>query len=224
MLVLIVDDEVNTAQLLKEGLKQEGYTAETSYSGKSAIKRVREKTYNAIFLDARLPDIDGFTVVRTLREERVTTPIIMLSNLADTGHKIKGLDAGADDYMTKPFDLKEVLARMRAVLRRPTACQAPVLTVGDLTLDPASHAVTRGKKRIRLTNKEYQILEYLMRRPGRVCTRTMIADHVWGFDRYSLRKSRVVDTTIGYLRKKIDRGRKAKLIQTVRYSGYVIEA
>jgi DNA-binding response OmpR family regulator len=175
-----------------------------------------------IVLDIHLPGINGFDVLRQLRQKKVATPVLLLTVRATIEDKVLGLDSGADDYLTKPFAFQELLARIRALLRRRTDAVQSVLQVGDLSLDPVERVVFRGSEKIDLTAKEFALLDYFMRNPGRVLTRTMIAEHVWDYDFDSM--TNVIDVYVNYLRKKIDKGRDPKLIRTVRGVGYVLKA
>ena len=222
MRILVVEDEKSISSFLKKDLEFEHYTVDTAFDGPEALKKGAENTYDIIVLDILLPEIDGFSVCKQLRAKGIKTPIIMLTCLGTIEERIKGLDAGADDYLIKPFDLPELLARIRALLRREKDLKPTILRVGDLTLDPATHEVRRQNEIIPLSDKEYRILDYMMRRPGLVCTRIMIGEHVWGYD-FIMRHSKVIDTFVSYLRKKIDRDSKVKLIHTVHDVGYKIQ-
>jgi DNA-binding response OmpR family regulator len=175
-----------------------------------------------IVLDILLPGKPGLQVLRELRQAKVETPILLLTARDSVEDKVQGLDAGADDYLTKPFAFAELLARVRALLRRRVPARASLLHVDDLVLDPATRSVKRGNQAIALTNREFALLEYLLRNPGRVLTRTMIAEHVWDYSFDS--ETNVIDVYVNYLRKKIDAGRDRKLIHTVRGVGYVLKA
>jgi len=175
-----------------------------------------------VILDLMLPGLPGIEVLKTLRKDQVSVPVLILTAQSQVNQRVKGLDAGADDYLTKPFAIEELLARVRVLLRRGSGEAAGLLQVEDLVLNPASREVTRGGRRIELTAKEYALLEYLMRNAGRVLTRPMIAEHVWNqdFDTFT----NVIDVYVNYLRNKIDRGQDRKLIHTIRGSGYVLKA
>lgn len=221
MIILIVEDEVKITRFIKKGLEMEHYSVEVAYDGEEALAKAEVNNYDLIVLDIMLPKIDGFSVCRELREKKVETPIIMLTARDMIEDRIKGLDAGADDYLVKPFAFGELLARIRALLRREKTVKNIKLQVGDLTLDPSSHEVSRGDKEIQLSNKEYRLLDYMMRRPGYVCTRTMIGEHIWGYN--FVDESNVIDVYISYLRRKIDNGFRNKLIHTIRDVGYKVE-
>ena len=221
MRILVVEDEKKIAALIKRGLKEEGYAADVAHDGIEGEFLASTNQYDAIILDVMLPRLDGVGLCRSLREKKITTPIIMVTAKDSVGDKVKGLDSGADDYLTKPFAFEELLARIRSLLRKHSNQSATKLKVGPLDLDLISHKVTRDGKEITLTTKEYALLEYLMRNSGSVITRTMIAEHVWdiNFDT----DTNVIDVYINYLRKKIDDGFNKNLIHTIRGRGYKIE-
>jgi len=221
MVILVVEDEVKITRFIKKGLEMEHYTVEVAYDGEEGLAKAEINNYDLIILDIMLPKMDGFDVCKKLREAKIETPIIMLTARNMIEDKIKGLDAGADDYLIKPFAFGELLARIRALLRREKTVKSTKLQVGDLIIDPANHEVSRNGKEISLSSKEYRLLDYMMRRPGHVCTRTMIGEHMWGYNFTD--DSNVIDVYISYLRKKIDTGFKVKLIHTVRDIGYKIE-
>jgi DNA-binding response OmpR family regulator len=224
MRILIAEDHRLIADNLAKGLKQAKYTADIAADGEEAVQKASAENYDLVILDLGLPKKDGLVVARELRAKGKTMPILMLTARDLTEQKIAGLDAGADDYLVKPFDFEELLARIRALLRRPTPTKKTVLQVGDLTLDPASHTVRRGKQVIALAPREYALLEFLLRSPGVVKSRVEILEHVWGAVTDDLLFSDTVDVHISYLRKKIDRTAKKKLIKTVKGAGYKIEA
>jgi DNA-binding response OmpR family regulator len=221
MTILVVEDEIKITRFIKKGLEMEHYTVETAYDGVEALEKTEINNYDLIILDIMLPKLDGVEVTKALREKKIETPIIMLTARDTVDDRIKGLDAGADDYLTKPFAFGELVARMRALLRREKNVQSTKLQVGDLSLDPATHEVHRGGKEIPLSSKEYRLLDYMMRRPGHVCTRTMIGEHIWGYNFTD--DSNVIDVYISYLRRKIDKGFRNKLIHTVRDVGYKLQ-
>lgn len=221
MTILVVEDEVKITRFIKKGLEMEHYTVEVAYDGKEALEKAEINTYDLIILDIMLPKMDGIEVCKKLRDNKVETPIIMLTARDTVEDRIKGLDVGADDYLVKPFSFGELVARIRALLRREKTVKTTRLQVGDLILDPATHEVFRGNKEIQLSSKEYRLLDYMMRRPGHVCTRTMIGEHIWGYNFTD--DSNVIDVYISYLRKKIDSGFKNRLIHTVRDVGYKIQ-
>jgi two-component system OmpR family response regulator len=216
--VLVVEDEVKMAGLLKRGLEEEGYAVDVARDGSEALWLGTENPYDAMILDVRLPDLDGFEVCRRLRSDGRWAPVLMLTARDAVPDRVAGLDAGADDYLTKPFSFTELFARLRALLRRGAAERPAVLWAGDLALDPATRKVTRGNSPIELTAKEFALLEYLMRHPGEALTRTRIIEHVWDFAYDG--DSNVVDVYVRYLREKIDRPFGRDSIETVRGTGY----
>lgn len=220
MRVLLVEDERKIALYVKRGLEEQGYAVDTVFTGPDTLEWVTMVEFDVIILDIMLPVMDGITVCRELRKRGVRTPILMLTARDAIDDRVAGLDGGADDYLVKPFAMKELLARLRALTRRNSEGpnKSAVLQVGDLTLDTLTRRVRRGDKLIELTSKEYTILECLMREPDRVLTRTQIAEHVWNYDVYN--QSNVVDVYIRNLRRKLDDDFAVKLIQTVRGAGY----
>lgn len=221
MRILVVEDDRKVASFIRKGLTEDGYAVDVASDGETGLAMGLDRLHDVIVLDVMLPRKPGFQVVRELRQAKVTTPVLLLTAREAVEDKVQGLDAGADDYLTKPFAFAELLARVRALLRRGTAARAPVLQVADLTLDPAVRTVTRGGEAISLTNREFALLEYLLRNAGRVLTRTMIAEHVWDYSFDS--GTNVIDVYVNYLRKKIDAGRERKLIHTVRGVGYILK-
>jgi heavy metal response regulator len=220
--ILLVEDDRKVASFIQKGLAEEGYAVDLATDGEMGLAMGLDRLHDVIVLDVMLPGKPGFQVLRELRQARVETPVLLLTARDTVEDKVRGLDAGADDYLTKPFAFAELLARVRALLRRRTAERAPLLKVEDLVLDPATRAVKRGSEAIPLTNREFSLLEYLMRNAGRVLTRTAIAEHVWDYSFDS--ETNVIDVYVNYLRKKIDTGRDRKLIHTVRGVGYVLKA
>jgi two-component system, OmpR family, response regulator len=218
MRLLIVEDEPKMASLLKKGLVEEGYAVDVATDGTNAVWLATENPYDCILLDVMLPDIDGFEVLRSLRKQERWAPVLVLTARDDTSDRVAGLDAGADDYLTKPFSFSELLARVRALLRRGGGTRPSVLSVGDLTLDPASRTVRRGGQPLELTAKEFALLEYMMRNAGQVLTRPQLLEHVWDFAYEG--DSNVIDVYIRYLRQKIDRPFGSQSIETVRGAGY----
>jgi two-component system OmpR family response regulator len=215
---LVVEDELKMATLLRRGLVEEGYAADVAGSGEDALRMARSTAYDAIVLDVMLPGLDGFGVCRELRSSGVWTPILMLTARDGVMDRVAGLDAGADDYLTKPFSFAELLARLRALARRGRAERPAVLQVGSLRLDPATRQVWRGGVEVELSAKEFTLLETFMRRPGEVLRRLDLLQHAWG-DAYENR-SNVVDVYVGYLRAKLDRPFGRRSIETVRGVGY----
>lgn len=223
MRILIVEDEHKISAYLKRGLEEQGYAVDAAFTGIEALDWVQAAPYDLIILDIMLPEIDGITLCRELRVRGMRMPILMLTARDAIDDRVTGLDAGADDYLIKPFAFNELLARVRALLRRnQDAPKVTTLQVGDLVLDTLARRVSREGKRIDLTPKEYAILEFLMREKGRVLTRTQIAEHVWNYEVYN--QSNIVDVYIRNLRRKVDDGYQLKLIRTVRGVGYQISA
>ncbi|MFH1427994.1 MAG: response regulator transcription factor [Patescibacteria group bacterium] len=221
MTILVVEDQVKITRFIKKGLEMEHYTVDTVYDGKEALEKAEINNYDLIILDIMLPKLDGIGVCKKLRGNKIDTPIIMLTAKDTIQDRIKGLDAGADDYLVKPFAFGELLARIRALLRREKTVKSAKLQIADLILDPATHDVYRAGKEIPLSSKEYRLLDYMMRRPGHVCTRTMIGEHIWGYNFTD--DSNVIDVYISYLRSKVDKGFHNKLIHTVRDVGYKLQ-
>jgi DNA-binding response OmpR family regulator len=217
--VLVIEDEVALGRLVERVLREEGFEPLVEHSGDRGLARALEVRPEAVILDLSLPGLDGLRVCRELRASALTMPVIMLTARDAVAERVRGLDAGADDYVTKPFAIEELLARLRAQLRRGNPAQE-VLRTADLTLEPATRIVTRAGKEIALTAQEFALLELLLRHPRQVMTRQRILDHVWGYD--AMPASNVVDIYIHYLREKIDRGHDRKLIYTVRSVGYVL--
>ncbi len=218
MRVLVVEDEVKMAGLLKRGLEEEGYAVDVARTGSDAVWAGSETPYDAVVLDVMLPDLDGFEVCRQLRAGGHWAPVLMLTARQAVADRVAGLDAGADDYLTKPFSFSELFARLRALIRRGVGERPAVLRTGDLTLDPASRKVVRGDAVVDLTAKEFALLEYFMSRAGEVLTRSRILEHVWDFGYDG--DSNVVDVYVRYLREKIDRPFRRDSIETIRGSGY----
>jgi two-component system, OmpR family, response regulator len=218
MRLLVVEDESKMAALLERGLEEEGYAVDVAPDGADAIWRATETPYDAIVLDVMLPDIDGFEVCRQLRAAGRWSPVIMLTARDDVADRVSGLDAGADDYLPKPFAFDELLARIRALLRRGPQERPTVLRCGDLLLNPAAHTVERAGAPIDLTAKEFALLEYMMRHAGDVLTRSDLIEHVWDFAYEG--DSNVVDVYVRYLRDKIDRPFGRDTIRTIRGVGY----
>jgi heavy metal response regulator len=221
MRLLLVEDEKKVSSFIKKGLEEEGYAVDSASDGETGLMMGLDGVHDLIVLDINLPGKDGLSVLQELRKKKVATPVLLLTVRAAIEDKVIGLDTGADDYLTKPFAFQELLARVRALLRRKTDAEAPLLKVADLTLDPARRLVFRGDDKLELTTKEFALLDYFMRNPERVLTRTMIADHVWDYDFDPM--TNVIDVYVNYLRNKIDTGREPKLIHTVRGVGYVLK-
>jgi two-component system OmpR family response regulator len=222
MRVLVVEDEVRLASLVRKGLRDEGLLADVAIRGEDALWMAASSGYDAVVLDVMLPGIDGIEVCRRLRAERVGTPILMLTARDAVEARIAGLDAGADDYLVKPFDFGELLARLRALGRRGAAEKGTVLRVGDLELDPATRRVRRGEEEIELTAKEFQVLEVFMRHPDHVLSRYQLLEGAWELGQEH--NSNVIDVYIHCLRDKLDRPFGASSIETVRGAGYRLKA
>ena len=224
MHILVVEDEQRLAFLLRRVLLEERHTIDLAHDGETGLDLALSDTYDVVILDVMLPGYDGFEICRQMRAERVLSPVLMLTARGAVEDRVKGLNVGADDYLTKPFAMEELLARVNALLRRRDRRfdETPHLSVGDLTLDLVRHEARRAEHVIELTAKEFALLEYLMRHPGQVLTRTQIIDAVWRYDLEAL--SNVVDIYIHYLRDKVDQGFSHPYIKTVRGVGYKIEA
>jgi heavy metal response regulator len=221
MRILVVEDERKVASFVRQGLQEEGHAVEIAADGAAALELLEEApAYDLVILDLMLPKRDGFEVLKTLRQQRSQTPVLVLTARDSVSDKVRGLDLGADDYLTKPFAFDEFLARVRALLRRGAGQRAPVFKLDDLSLDPATRQVTRGTRRITLTAREYALLEYFLRNVGRVLTRPMIAQHVWGLDFDT--ESNIIDVYVGYLRRKIDGEGERRLLHTMRGAGYML--
>ncbi|CAI7980510.1 Transcriptional regulatory protein TcrA [Frankia sp. Hr75.2] len=216
--VLVVEDEKRTADLLRRGLTEAGYAVDLVHDGTDAVWQAGEISYDAIVLDLMLPGLDGFEVCRRLRAARRWSPILMLTARGDVDDRIHGLDAGADDYLAKPFSFGELTARLRALIRRGAVERPATLRVGDIHLDPAARSVRRAGEPVDLSAKEFSLLELLMRRPGEVLTRSYILDHMWDLGYGGT--SNVVDQYVRYLRRKIDPADGLSRIETVRGAGY----
>ena len=218
MRTLVVEDSRRLAGIIKRGLLEEGYTVDNAYDGEEAQYMAETTPFDLIILDIMLPKKDGVTVCRELRAKNVTTPILMLTAKDTTEDKVVGLDSGADDYLVKPFAFTELLARVRALMRREALPKTPKLQVGDLAMDVQTREVWRGERKIDLTAKEYAILEYFMRRPNVVVTRTMLGDNVWDYEFDGI--SNIIDVYVRRIRRKIDEDGQGSLIQTLRGAGY----
>jgi len=220
MRILVVEDDERISSFVRRGLREERYTVDVAPDGERGLFLAQTNDYDLILLDVLLPKRDGIDVLRTLRAEKVSTPVLLLTAKRKTDDKVKGLNAGADDYLPKPFEFDELLARVRALLRRRGDVAASALRVADLELDPLRHRATRGTRELSLTNREYAILELLLRHHNQVVTRTMLAEHVWehDFDTFS----NVINVSVARLREKVDDGFALKLIHTIRGSGYMV--
>jgi DNA-binding response OmpR family regulator len=222
MRVLVVEDEPGIALFVRQGLSEAGYAVDVAGDGEEGLDYALAAEYDAIVLDILLPQMDGLDLLRELRDRGLMTPVLLLTARDTVEDRVQGLDAGADDYLVKPFAFSELLARIRALLRRPPLQAEAVLRVGDLEMDVARHEVRRAQRVIELSPREFALLEYLMRHPTQVLSRTQIIEHVWNFD-FSY-ESNVVDVYVGYLRHKLNRGSDTPLIHTVRGVGYRLSA
>jgi DNA-binding response OmpR family regulator len=220
--LLVIEDDRMVGQYVKRGLSEAGFHVDLVEDGIEGLQMASEGHYDVVVLDLRLPRLEGREVLRTLRDRGVAVPVLVLTAQDAVDFKVQALRMGADDYVTKPFALEELLARVEALARRPKAITPPVLRAADLELDTGSREVRRGGRTIELTPKEYAVLEYLMRHPGRVMPRTLITEYAW--DYHFDPGTNIVDVVVTRLRKKIDQGRGPKLIHTVRGVGYVVKA
>jgi DNA-binding response OmpR family regulator len=220
MRVLVVEDEQSVASLISKSLAEQGFDAEIEGNGDVACERALNEPFDAIVLDIMLPGRDGLSIIRILRENRITTPVLLVTARSAISERVDGLTAGADDYLSKPFHTEELVARVKALVRRASGEGLSMLSVGDLRLNLITRDVFRGEFRVELTNREFSLLEYLMRSPRRVLTRTQIREHVWGY--HFDPGTNLVDVYIQRLRKKVDSGEREKLIHTVKGVGYSI--
>lgn len=222
MRVLLVEDEPKLAAFIRKGLAEDSFQVDVASDGESALTHVRQAPHDIVILDVMLPGMDGFAVCEQLRLLRPEVPILMLSARGMIEDRVRGLDAGADDYLTKPFAFSELRARLRALLRRQNPSALLVLKFADITLDPVNRVVTRGSRRVDLTPKEFALLAYLMRNAGQVLTRAMIAEAVWDFTWDRL--TNVIDVFINHLRRKLEDGGEPRVIHSVRGVGYVLRS
>lgn len=221
MRLLVVEDQKDLNEIIVRKLKSEHYSVDACYTGDDALDFIRCAEYDGIILDIMLPGITGIGVLREMRASGNNTPVLLLTAMGTVEDRVAGLDAGADDYLVKPFDFSELMARIRAIVRRGGERAGNVMSSGDLTLDTASRTVTRGGKEIRLTAREFDILEYLMQNQGRVLSRDKLSNHIWNYDYDG--GSNVIDVYMYHLRRKIDKGFDEKKIQTVKGAGYIIK-
>jgi len=221
MKILVVEDEKKVASFIKRGLEEEKYEVDVTYDGDEGLQKSLDGSYSLVILDVMLPKKDGLSVVKDLRARKLLTPVLMLTAKDTVEDIVAGLNSGSDDYLTKPFAFAELLARVRALLRRSEQERGAEIRFADLRLDPVTHKVWRKDKEIDLTAKEYSLLEFFMRNPNQVLTRTTIAENVWDyiFDSFT----NIIDVYVNYLRKKIDRDADKKLIHTVRGVGYILK-
>ena len=222
MKLLVIEDEKKIATLLQKGLREQGYAVDLTHDGNEGLTRASSEPYDAIVLVMMLPGRDGLSVLRTLRDRKITTPVMVLTARGEVSERVEGLNTGADDYMAKPFAMDELVARLRALMRRVTGENISLYKVGDLAMNLVSREVTRGSRKIELTAREFRLLEYLMRSPGQVLTRTQIIERVWEY--HFDPGTNLVDVYIQRLRRKIDDGEDVKMIQTVRGVGYCIKS
>lgn len=222
MRLLVIEDDHKIANAIKKGLNQESYAVDVSFDGKDGLATALTIDYDLVIIDRMLPGVDGIKICEALRAKKINTPILFLTAKDKISDRVEGLNAGADDYLVKPFAFEEMLARVRALLRRPSKVEETVLQIGDLTLDPARFIVKRAQKEIKLSSKEFALLEYMMRNPDRILTKDNIIAHVWDYDADILPNT--VEVYVGYLRNKIDRPfpKGVDLIQTSRGFGYKI--
>jgi DNA-binding response OmpR family regulator len=221
MRILVVEDEEKLAAVLKRGLEEGGYAVDVAHDGEEGLELAELEPYDLIVLDVMLPKLDGLAVARRLRSQRRQMPILMLTARDAVDHRVAGLDSGADDYLVKPFAFRELLARVRALLRRNGPARDPIMKVADLEVDTTTREVRRRGKPVALTGKEYAILEYFVRNANQVLTRSQIAEHVWDYD--SIGISNVVDVYVRYLRRKLSDDREPRLLHTVRGVGYQLK-
>jgi len=221
MRILVIEDEKKVASFIKKGLEEEHYAVDTAYDGETGLYMADVNEYDLVVLDLMIPKIEGLEVLKRIRSNKNNVPILVLTAKDTVEDIVKGLDFGCDDYLTKPFNFMVFLARIRALLRREKIEKEPLLKIADLTLSPVTHKVTRRGKEIELTSKEYALLEYFMRNPDKVLTRTMISEHVWDYHFDSL--TNVIDVYVNYLRRKIDKDFEPKLIHTIRGVGYIMK-
>jgi DNA-binding response OmpR family regulator len=221
MRILVVEDEKKVASFIKKGLEEEYYSVDTAFDGKEGLHLALSEEYDLIILDVMLPLKDGFSVLKELRQENVSTPVLFLTAKESLTNKVEGLNLGADDYLTKPFSFEELVARIRALFRRASGTKTIELKAGDLILDTQTHKVLRGDNEITLTPKEYSILEYLIRNKNKIVSRTILTEHV--YDYHFDTDTNVIDVYINKLRNKIDKGSSRQLLFTVRGVGYTIK-
>lgn len=221
MRILVVEDEKKVASFIQRGLEEEEFTVDVAHDGEEGVTMAESVSYDLILMDVMLPKKDGLTAIGEIREKQIETPILCLTAKDTVDDIVSGLDVGSDDYLTKPFAFAELVARVKALIRRGTQDRGAELLFADLRLDPVSHRVWRDNSEIDLTAKEYALLEYFLRNSNQVLTRTMIAEHVWDYTFDSF--TNIIDVYVNYLRKKVDRNYAKKLIHTVRGVGYVMK-
>jgi heavy metal response regulator len=221
MRLLVIEDEKKVASFIKKGLEEEHYAVDVAHDGEEGLYLTETNDYDLVVLDLMIPKIHGWEGLKRIRTKKNNVPILVLTARDSIEDKVKGLDSGCDDYLTKPFAFAELLARIRALLRREKAEKEPILRIADLTLSLVTHKVARQGKEIELTSREYTLLEYFMRNPDKVLTRTMISEHVWDYHFDSM--TNVIDVYVNYLRRKIDKDFELKLIHTIRGIGYIMK-
>jgi len=221
MRILVIEDEKRLAEILKKGLEESGFVVDVAFDGEDGLFMAGTYPYDALLLDILLPKVDGLTVLKKLREEKIGVPVLMLTAKGELEDRVRGLNLGADDYLVKPFDFSELLARLNTVIRRSMGKASPVLVIDDLSLDMSAKTVTRSGREINLSAKEYNLLEYLALNSGRVIGRTELTEHLYDTE-FDL-DSNIIDVYINYLRNKIDKGYDRQLIVTVRGAGYVLK-
>jgi len=221
MRILVVEDDKKVANFIRRGLEEEQFTVDVAYDGEEGVTKAEGSSYDLILMDIMMPKKDGLTAIKEIREKNILTPILCLTAKDTVDDIVNGLDTGSDGYLTKPFAFAELIARSRALIRRGAQDRGAELNYADLRLDPVQHKVWRGDNEIDLTTKEYALLEFLMRNPEQVLTRSMIAEQVWDYSFDSF--TNIIDVYVNYLRKKIDKDHDKKLIRTVRGVGYVLK-
>lgn len=221
MRILVVEDEKKVAKFIKKGLEEEHYAVDVVHDGESAFQLAKSEPYDLFIIDIMLPKKDGISLVKELRARKVTTPILIVTAKTSVEDRVGGLDSGADDYLTKPFAMEELFARVRSLLRRGAAEKTPTLRVADLELDLVKHKAKRGEKMIELTAKEYSLLEYFMRNKNRTLSRTLISEHIWNYNFDT--GTNIIDVYVNHLRQKVDNGFEKNLIHTVRGVGYTMK-
>ncbi|MBS4027902.1 MAG: response regulator transcription factor [Ignavibacteriales bacterium] len=221
MRILVIEDEKKVAKFIKRGLEEEHYAVDVVHDGESGLQLGKTEPYDLLVVDIMIPKKDGITVIKELRSKKITIPILILTAKTTVEERVAGLDAGADDYLTKPFAMEELFARIRSLLRRGAAEKTPMLRIGDLELDLVSHKAKRADKMIELTAKEYGLLEYFMRNKNRVLSRTLISEHIWNYNFDT--GTNIIDVYVNHLRQKVDNGFEKNLIHTVRGVGYMMK-
>ena len=222
MRLLLVEDDKGLGEFVRQGLREAGHEVDWEQDGIEGLRQALAQRHDLVLLDVMLPRMDGMEVLSELRKREVKTPVLLLTAMDGVDDRVRGLDQGADDYLTKPFAFSELLARIRALSRRPALEIEPVLRVGDLELDNVRHEVRRGDRRVELSRREFSLLEFFMRNPGQLLTRSQLAERVWGFDFFH--DSNVVEVYVGYLRRKLETPDAQTSIRTVRGMGYILDA